>query len=609
VIPILFLILVLSPLQLEITPLDWQTEGSRQLERELRSRGIPILRVIDVRTSDIAPLPEIRKYIRLPLPEDTRVLLVDGSSPAFNEQFAVRLQPDGNTQSIDGFTQGRLIAIRVPGSLEKRFNEVFRHELVHAYLNVVAPGRNLPPWLEEGLACYFSGSPNHLNHETYRLYERDMRYLFDHYSDRVPYFLADALSSMDANDALFLHLRIPDSVRLHIMRLSWENALWISILLVPVLAFIFGRFLSELLYPWYVGVRRRYLGYQYMKRLRKLERRIRSEIPHPVVQFVAAAQKAAAQADIARRSAERLEHRLHEISCRFLDCADSLVTYFAPRFPGFGVYMNALGEALHTIHVFRDAGSGISSGLAQAEAGPVMMEQAPAGMDRAISAIGKIALARPSFPPDRCVRRWIGAQEDWKREREQLRALWAETASEFEALRGRCRELGEYSSDLSILPESSPVSGRGLSETFSDVHPLLAYGIAVRDALDQWQAGMISLPEAVETIRHAEQRRFQDFRTWIDDRDTGALFRGDQRVAEFVEALAQGNMGGPARRWGYQDFVPRIRREGYLRWLCPPDALEAASFMLFFCIFGASWVYLRRFCAFFLQGVDRLLGG
>jgi len=271
--------------------------------------------------------------------------------------------------------------------------------------------------------------------------------------------------------------------------------------------------------------------------------------------------------------------------------------------------MNALGEALHTIHVLRYAGSGILSGLAREKAGPVLMEEALAGMDRAISAISEMALARPSFPPDRCVRRWIGAQEDWKREREQLRTLWAETASEFEALRGMCRKLGEYSSDLSILPESSPVLGRGLSETSSDVHPLIAYGMAVRDALDQWQAGMLSLPEAVETIRHAEQRRFQDFRTWIEDRHTRALFRGDQRIAEFVEALAQGNMGDPARRWAYQDFVPRTRREGYLRWLCPPDALEAASFALFFCIFGGSWVYLRRFCAFFLQGVDRLLGG
>ncbi|HPA46684.1 MAG TPA: hypothetical protein PLZ55_06245 [bacterium] len=576
---ILSLILLLSPLQLEISPLGWQTDRSEPLERELFSQGIPILRTIDVKNSEIAPLPEIRKYIRLPLPEDARVFLVDGSSPAFNEQFAVRLQPDGNTQSIDGFTQGRLIAIRVPGSLEKRFNDVLRHELVHAYLNVVAPNRNLPPWLEEGLACYFSGSPNHLNHETYRLYERDMRYLFKHYPDRVPYFLSDALSSMDANEALFLHIRIPDSVRLHIMRLSWENALWISILLVPVLALIFGRFLSELLYPWYVGVRRRYLGHRYMKILGELERRVRSEIPLVSVEFAAAAQKAATQAGLARRLAQRLEDRLCEISRRFLDCADSLIVHLAPYFPGFGVHVHTLGEALHTIHTLP---------LMRSEE----MEEVLAGMDRAISAIGEVALARPSFPPDRCVRKWIGTQEDWKREREQLRALWAETAKEFDRLHGMSSEVARFSAD-------------GERQN----HPLVAYGISVQDALDRWRAGEILLPEMLEIVRDAEQRRFQDFRTWIEDRLTRALFRGEQRMAEWVEALAERDLGTPARRWGHQDFVPRIRREGYLRWLYPPDALETASFALFFCIFAGSWGYLRRFCAFFLQGVDRLLGG
>lgn len=595
---VLAIFCILVQLEAPLAPPSLEAAEPADLEVKLARQGISVLQTIDVQTSAISPLPTLRETIRLPLPPDTRIFVVDGRHHAFDTMFAVRLQPDGGTRSIDGFARGRMLVVGVSRSLKKRYNDVLRHELVHAYLNVVAPKRDLPPWLEEGLACYFSGSPSHLNHRTYRLYERDMRYLFATHADGMPRFLADAMTSSDASQALFLHFRIPSAVHLHLMRLSWENAFWMALVLVPVLTALFARFLSELLYPWYVGWRRRYLSWRYCQAVGRLERDLGQHLPPQAATFLVGARKAASLAHNAHVSVSHASRWSQELGERLWSSASRLIREIAPYVRGFGVHGGWCAENLERMWSFSDA-------VEKLMAADLSEEETTSRTKELFDRVGQsseamAALARSVFhgpwlePAQECME----ASVEWRRDRDDLERAVLKAHRDKMALQCQLVELTQYKIDRPARK-----------------HPLEEYSVTVTEALLAWRRHAATLLEAAKSLREGEKNLLHDLQQRAQDTWLNHILESKMRLDDLITACAepehhrQAEFRRLARLWGRQDFVPRVRRDGTARWLRPPDVLEMACFFLFFVAFVAGWTSLRRLCAFFLLGLDRLLGG
>ena len=568
------------------------------LARELSRQGIAVLQVIDVRTSTVSPLPRMRQIIRLPFPSDGRIFIVDGNHRAFDAMFAVRLQPDGDLRRIDGFALGRMVVVGVSESLKKRYDDVLRHEMVHAYLNVVAPERNLPTWLEEGLACYFSGSPSHLSDETYRRYERDMKYLFATHSEGMPRFLADAMTSSDPNEALFLHFRIPSAVHLHLMRLTWENAFWMALVLIPALSVVLGRFLSELLYPWYVGWRRRHLSWRYTQALRSLDRGLRHDLQPPALAFAAGARKAVSLAETLRACVYHALRWSQELEKRLWSSAGGLIQQIAPCVWGFGVNGGRCVQGLERLRSFSATVDKLMAADLSEEEAIISIKEVFDRLERSSEAMA--ALARLAFhgpwvePAQECME----ANVKWRRSRSGLEKALLEAV--------RCKR--DLESELVNLEQYGiPLAAQE--------HPLGHYSVRVRDTLLAWEHHSDTLQDTIRSLQEAETKLLMSLRErspygWAH-RALRSGLRLDSLLLAAAEPEAQraAELRRLARSWARQDFVPRVRRDGFARWLRPPDALEMACFSLFFATSVAGWTSLRRSCAFFLMGLDRLLGG
>jgi len=137
-----------------------------------------------------------------------------------------------------------------------------------------------------------------------------VRYLFRTYPDGVSDYLIDAILSSDPDRELFEHFQIQGAGELHARRLSWERAFWLAAFTIPVAAFLLGRLVVELIYPWYVAVRRRILARIYPRKLRLLSESIQEDVPAEGRQFVIAARKTAG---LVRDSANRLDWFLQSI--------------------------------------------------------------------------------------------------------------------------------------------------------------------------------------------------------------------------------------------------------------------------------------------------------
>ncbi|MFH1739586.1 MAG: hypothetical protein ABIH23_11310, partial [bacterium] len=444
----------------------------------------------------------------------------------------------------------------------------------------------------------FSESPSHLNHETYRRYERDIRYLFSIHPDEMPNFLPDAITSPDANEALFRHFRIADSVDLHLMRLSWENAFWIALILIPVLSVLFGRFLSELLYPWYVGWRRGYLSWRYRNALARLERDVKALMQPPTDTFVAEARKAAAHAHVVHRSVCEARRWMEELGDRLYSATSGLIQEMARSMPGFDAEGGWWADSLEKLTSFSVP---IDEILIEKEGETNPVDRITKIFDRISETSGgflTLALSVLEGPWIDSAQECLEADAAWRRDCEGLQDAVIQTARAVADLGTQTDRLAQYE----------------ITET-SREHPLGIYAVTVRDSLLAWKRNRTNLQETTESLQKAEDDLFSGLLKRSGEIRLKRILANRHRLNDSISLAASPEQDRPAlvhklaRLWGRRDFVPRIRRDGFRRWLRPPDILETVCLSLFFVVFLSQWTQLRRFCAFFLLGLDRLLGG
>lgn len=105
---------------------------------------------LDLRTSKISSVATLRDVVKIPPPAEPVLV----KTFKRNELPAV-LEPAFARKEVAGVTlAGRFIAI-IHTDLQKEYEDVLRHELVHAYITLASP-KPLPFWFQEGSAVYFS---------------------------------------------------------------------------------------------------------------------------------------------------------------------------------------------------------------------------------------------------------------------------------------------------------------------------------------------------------------------------------------------------------------------------------------------------------------------
>jgi len=107
-------------------------------------------RELDLRTSKVSSVVALRDVIKIPPPSQSvlvktfrRSALPEALKPAF-------ARPEVSAVTIGG----RFVAI-IHTDLASEYEDVLRHELVHAYITLASP-KPLPFWFQEGSAVYFS---------------------------------------------------------------------------------------------------------------------------------------------------------------------------------------------------------------------------------------------------------------------------------------------------------------------------------------------------------------------------------------------------------------------------------------------------------------------
>jgi hypothetical protein len=105
---------------------------------------------VDLATSKISSVVTLRDVVKIPPPSDLALVKVfkRGSLPDV-------LKPVFAKPGICGVTiYGRYIAI-IYTDMRKEYEDILRHELVHAYITMTSP-KPLPFWFQEGSAVHFS---------------------------------------------------------------------------------------------------------------------------------------------------------------------------------------------------------------------------------------------------------------------------------------------------------------------------------------------------------------------------------------------------------------------------------------------------------------------
>lgn len=105
---------------------------------------------VDLRTSEVSSVAKLRDAVKIPPPSDPVLV----KTFKRNELPAV-LKPVFAKPGVCGVTiAGRYIAI-IHTDLYKEYQDILRHELVHAYITLASP-KPLPFWFQEASAVYFS---------------------------------------------------------------------------------------------------------------------------------------------------------------------------------------------------------------------------------------------------------------------------------------------------------------------------------------------------------------------------------------------------------------------------------------------------------------------
>lgn len=106
--------------------------------------------VVDLTTSKVSSVVKLREVVGLPPPPEpvlVKVFKRDSLPPVLAPAFA--------KPTVQGVTiAGRYVAI-LQAAFDKEYQDMLRHELVHAYISMASP-RPLPFWFQEASAVHFS---------------------------------------------------------------------------------------------------------------------------------------------------------------------------------------------------------------------------------------------------------------------------------------------------------------------------------------------------------------------------------------------------------------------------------------------------------------------
>ncbi|MCX8052986.1 MAG: hypothetical protein N3B12_04190 [Armatimonadetes bacterium] len=116
-------------------------------ELELAFKGAQI---VDLRTSKVSSVVTLREVVKIPPPSEPVLVKVFR-----RESLPPVLQPAFSKPGVTGVTiAGRYVAI-LHTEFRKEYEDILRHELVHAYVTLTSP-KPLPFWFQEAGAVLFS---------------------------------------------------------------------------------------------------------------------------------------------------------------------------------------------------------------------------------------------------------------------------------------------------------------------------------------------------------------------------------------------------------------------------------------------------------------------
>lgn len=105
---------------------------------------------VDLRTCEVSSVVALREKVGIPPPETTVLVKVFE-----RDSLPIVLRPSFANEGAQGVTiNGRYIAI-LKTELRDEYQDILRHELVHAYITLASP-EPLPLWFQEGSAVYYS---------------------------------------------------------------------------------------------------------------------------------------------------------------------------------------------------------------------------------------------------------------------------------------------------------------------------------------------------------------------------------------------------------------------------------------------------------------------
>jgi len=106
--------------------------------------------VVDLRTSEVSSVVTLRNVVKIPPPSEPVLVKVFKG-----ENLPPVLIPAFSKPGVNGVTiEGRYVAI-LQTEFHKEYEDILRHELVHAYVSLTSP-EPLPFWFQEGGAVFFS---------------------------------------------------------------------------------------------------------------------------------------------------------------------------------------------------------------------------------------------------------------------------------------------------------------------------------------------------------------------------------------------------------------------------------------------------------------------
>lgn len=107
-------------------------------------------KIINLRTNTLSSIVTLREEVKIPPPSEPVLL-----KTFYENKLSPLMKSAFPSKNIRGVTiNGKYIAI-MHTEFEKEYQDVLKHELVHAYISLASP-QPLPFWFQEGSAVHFS---------------------------------------------------------------------------------------------------------------------------------------------------------------------------------------------------------------------------------------------------------------------------------------------------------------------------------------------------------------------------------------------------------------------------------------------------------------------